>query len=483
VVLIWDTAVELSKFAGELTHFRENVSEIEGIRTTITTLSGIDKILDDAIPQELPPQAGDFIPTSIPGTKKIITKSKKLDPLGRAQLLEFLGRLNSYYGRRESKSSFHDMVGINYSISSLLDQLEGATKQVGHSLSIDLSEIIDLANNALYQRYAGLETHFEICKHLPFPFLRGISGFIAAASCVPCFIFRKISPHLKIHEVWPGFVLFGLSYSYQLMSGRILSYPASFLDKPIEDWWGITHEVAHAYYWSSRFYEDQLPADIKRYLSKISPSKEIRLTLDIEEIYAQWFDFRYIFAGDVKRYFPMIWKSWLRWERIWRLKVNYVFRSLAIFLMTDLNGFYDAQNIGVLQTIEYLKDRYDKMRNIIISGVPEFSEFVRDLTSEIIEEMCEFLIGFEGYLNFLEKRCFKKEIFDALNPPYSEISLNKHIRSLEKGLIVIDDIPNPSKLLHKLYGKYPGSNNKVPLRTTGATILTLWYKYIKEYRT
>ena len=82
--------------------------------------------------------------------------------------------------------------------------------------------------------------------------------------------------------------------------------PAGTLQRPIEDWWGITHEIAHAIYWASDFYNKDLPTDIRQYFEGIPiySSNRILFRIDIEEIYANWFDFKYIFQGDKNRYFP-----------------------------------------------------------------------------------------------------------------------------------------------------------------------------------
>jgi hypothetical protein len=479
VALTWNEPIELSRFAQELTEFRHRMSEIEGIKGTITTFLGLDELVDNTPLNEMPTPSCNSASDLFPGTEDILKKSAQLDPTIKAQLFEFLDRLNGYYRRRDSKSSFHDMTGFSYSIISGLDALKDVPVYAANRINTYLSEIIDLGNNALYQRYTGLETHFEVCKHLPYPFLRGISGYIAAASCIPNFIIKSVFSKNSIHQIWSGFVLFGLSYSYQLLPGKILSYQASSLDKPIEDWWGITHEVAHAIYQISDFYEKDLPEEIKEYFKELDPPDEF--WIDFEEIYANWFDFRYIFEGDTSRYFPTIWKSWLRWDRIWQLKLHYIIRSLAIFLGSDIKGFSQART-SYPNTEKYLESKFMEMKTLVSSRVPEFNEFVKDITSEDIIEITRIFTALEHYLRFLQEKYFKQEIFDRINCLYPDELLNDHVDSLEKGIILTEKIPNPIKLLQRLYSAYFSSNGKVPLRVNAATMLTLWYNYIQFYK-
>ena len=485
VVLTWDKKIELAQFAKEITDFRLAVGEIEGINNTLTNFSG-KKIIDNDTSLKPPPQLAGFKSEFAPGTEDVVSmlntlNPNKLDSMIRSRLLEFLGRLNSYYGRREYKSSFRDLLGVIYSILYRLNELKTASGANAISINTALSEIIDLSNNALFQRYADLETRFGTSKHLPFPFLRSINGYIAAATCIPCFIFKSVYPDIPVRQNWTGFVVFGLSYSYQLQRGQILSYPASALQRPIEDWWGITHEVAHAIYRISDFYNQELDEDIKNYSNGFSTKNPmLRLGQEFEEIYANWFDFKYVFAGNKIRYFPTIWKSWLRWERVRHNKFDYLIRSLIIFITTDLEGLANAINQGEVQP--YLKIKFNEMKDLIELRVSEFKDFAAVMTENTFIELARYIDKIEPYLRFLEKKYFEQALYDRLNPPYSEDLLNSHIQSLDAGIIVVDNIPNPIKLLHELYDKYPALENPVPLRTNAATILTLWFKYMKDFR-
>jgi hypothetical protein len=491
VIFSWDKPIALSQFASELTNCRNEVKKIGGVFGSVTTFMGLEEIIrqgtEDRSAISPPLETKRFVPELIPKTSEMLKEAETLDqqdPMRKAQLLEFLGRLNSYYGRIESKSSFEDMTGIHNSICTLFDELKNTDESNKRTfLLTQLSQMIDLANNALYQRYTGLEMHFESCKHLPLPFLRGISGYITAASYIPSFIFKNVFPEHKIRDAWPGFVLFGLSYSYLLLPGNILSYPADCLDRPVEDWWGITHEVGHAIYRLTRFYQEYLDSGVKDYIRHMAnKSEETPLAVDVEEIYASWFDYKYIFAGDKNRYFPMIWKSWLRLHRIWGHKLDYIARSLAIFISSKVEELSEAQNVGIEETNTFIEKNYREMEELIIKGVPEFTDFVKDITVKNSLDVRDYLLGLTGYLSFLEDKYYEKDLYERLNPTYTDELLQEHMHCLEKGQIITDPIPNPNKLLHMLYDRYTALKEEVPLNVSGAVIMTFCLHYSQEYR-
>jgi hypothetical protein len=150
VSLIWQEQVDLSTFARELTDFRNEISNFDGIRSTSTTLIGFN----DLSPHEPgsispPPYVEDFSPAVIPGLEYLIEQGKKLNPEESAKLYDFLGRFNTYLGRRESYLYFRDMEGIHRSIKWVLDQLSIGEKEKTYRLHTYLSQIIDLANHGI----------------------------------------------------------------------------------------------------------------------------------------------------------------------------------------------------------------------------------------------------------------------------------------------------------------------------------------------
>ncbi len=477
ITMVWSKPLSLSEFAKELTDIRSNPYVVYGIKSTNTVFLDVKELSVD--PEYKNEIEEDFNPEAIPGTDALIKNMSTLNPMVKSRLIEFLGRLNSYYMQEDTRDSFEDMARIYGAISWGLEELKHAPT---HEISIHnnfISEIIDLCNNGLFQRYEGLETHFETCKHLPFPFLRGINGLIAAGTAIPSFIFKSIFPKQTINQTWSGFVVFGLSHSYQLFSGKILSYPASSLYKPIEDWWGITHEIAHALYRMDEFYEDVLPDDIKQHLRKLETFQSSHY-VDVEEIYSNWFDFVYIFEKNQNRYFPMIWQSWLRWERVWRYRDAYLVRSFLIYLTIDIDSYKKLHHVGIKELREYTNGKYSEMIGLLSRTVPEFTKFNDGMSQEKIDAIPDIAFVMEALLYFLQYTYFDKDIYDRLNPKYPDEVLDKHVSMINQGLIVTDDLPSPIKFLHKLHDVY--ATKPVPLKATAATVLTLSLNYIRRHR-
>lgn len=484
IAFMWKCPIPLKTFVKEITEFRLSTSTIEGIKSTESIFLGTPVLSREETSSSQYSDSTEFSAVSLPDIENIMQKSSLLDPMPKAQMLELLGHLNSYYRQQDYRYSIQDVLGIQTIIITYLNELdETQDSTLKYIICTSLSEIIDLGNNGLYQRHTELQSHAGMYKRLPFPFLRGINAYLLAASCIPCFVFSRVFDEIPVRESWPGFVVFGQSYSYQLFKGRVLSLPANTLQKPIEDWWGITHEIAHAIYWASDFYNTDLPEDIKQYYKEITfdTSGHMLFSLDLEEIYANWFDFRYVFLGDTKRYFPLIWKSWLRWERTQQFKQDYLLRSLAIYITTDLDGLIEAQNKSYELTIEFLESKYEEMNRYITSSISEYDIFISSMTPKQIKEIVTNLEKLTQYLLFLENVYYEPQTFDRLNPSYPTELLNKHVELLENGVIITEDIPNPIKLLHTLHDRITEMDIQVSLQTTAATVLTLWHKYLIDY--
>jgi len=475
----WDEPIELATFAKNLTDFRNVIGKKEGVQNTCT----IFKSSEDRPTKEL----GEAKPihhsiqlSSSPLTRRFLTQSKCLDPVVRGQLLDFLGRFDTYYCRPESHSFFRDMAGLRQTVSTVLSIIPRATAEDRQLAQTYLSQVLDLANHAIYQRYAGIETHFEFDQHVPFPFLCDINGYISASNSVPFFLFSSFFGDKVIEQFWPGFVLFGQSYSYQWLSGHVLSYQASALFRPIEDWWGISHEVAHSIYWLTDFLRKRAARDIQDYISKASSEDpEKNFQIDIAEIFANWFDYKYVFCSNPSSFFPIIWRSWLRWERIWAYGEQYLVRSLATFLSGYLEDFYEARGISRPATEEFLEGKFNQMNEIILNSVPEYSRFIKHVKFQK-KSLFNVFIHLIHVLNFLENNYFDQEIYKRMNPNYPSKILQDHVSQIKRGQIITDKIPSPVKLLHELYRACRAPQKEVSLRTTAATALTLWNYYVRE---
>jgi len=378
LVIEWVEPVKTSTFAKELTDFRNSIVGKIGINSTCTMF----KSLNTGLPEKAPHTT--FWGMTFPISSSYLAKefselSARLDPVERGQLLDFLGRFDAYYYRPESQSFFGDMVGLKHTVLTVLEQIQGANPEDRQLWQTYLSQVMDLANHAVYQRYAGIETHFEFDQHVPFPFLCDINGYTSAANSIPLFLFKSFFPEGTLNDSWPGFILFGQSYSYQWLPGHILSFQAGALFRPIQDWWGITHEIAHSIYWLTEFLETIEDPEISDYITKMGNITEQDFLIDIAEIFANWFDYKYFFAGNAQLYFPIIWRSWLRWERVWAHAPQYLLRSLATFWSGYLGESYNAQYTSGPITAEFMENKFDQMNRLILGAVPDYARFIETI--------------------------------------------------------------------------------------------------------
>ena len=201
-----------------------------------------------------------------------------------------------------------------------------------------------------------------------------------------------------------------------------------------------------------------------------------------KKIYANWFDYRYIFCREKNLYFPTIWRSWLRWYRVWTYKTQYLFRSLATFVSDELHVFHEIRTkSGYPATLKYLEEKLEEMISLINKSEERFSQYLSNVSPKDKLNICKAVSKTEGFLNFLERKCFDAQVYDRMNPDYPEDVLSEHINFLNQGIIVTDNIPNPFKLLHSIRLKYMSLSKEVPLKTSAAVILSLWNAYVKKY--
>jgi hypothetical protein len=479
LVIEWKRQIKMATFAKDLTDFRFEIGDQIGIQSTCTIFKSLNA--RKTRKKDTVKSVGASLQLSATSlAKEFLKGAKHLDHVERGQLLDFLGRFDTYYCRPESHSFFKDMAGLRHTIFTVLSKIPTASAEDRQLWQTYLSQVLDLANHAIYQRYAGIETHFEFDQHLPFPFLCDINGYIAAANSIPLFLFSAFFGTEAPEEFWPGFVLFGQSYSYQWLAGHVLSYQASALFSPIEDWWGITHEIAHSIYWLTDFLGESVDHDMQDYILKVSGLTEQGFLIDIAEIFANWFDYKYVFSSNASSYFQMIWRSWLRWERVWAYAPQYLFRSLATFLSGNLSGYYEAQDKSGPAADRFLDSQFNQMNELILKEVPEYRRFLKNIQGEQQKSIIKATKHTEHFLNFLEEKYFNQRIHKRINPNYPSHALSKHVGLIQQGEIVTEEIPSPIKLLHELYRVCKVPLQDVPLQTTAALVLTLRNYYVNK---
>jgi hypothetical protein len=362
-------------------------------------------------------------------------------------------------------------------IQAELTRLADPTIEPGEALGRKayVSRILDIANHAAYQRYSGLDTHFDFHTGVPYPFLCDINGYVSAAESIPNFLYTAYSGEKDEESLWPGFVLFGQSYSPEFLPGHTLSLPAMALLHPIRDWWSLTHEIGHSFYHLLGFWEN-IPRNAfgERLRKKVDETRKI-LMFDIEEIFVHWFDYQYVFGGRADLYFPMIWWSWLRWQRPRTYPSQYVLRSFATYMTGHLRELIEAQKEGRDETLIVLRNKLEEMNKLITKKVPDYKKLLNRVDE--MDGIINVIIQLSDLLVYLQKQCFNKDIHQRINEAYPPDLLDRHVESIKKGNVINEPIPNPIKLLHQLHEEYGIGAPKVPIRATGAIVLSLWNYY------
>ena len=476
IAVNWPEPVKMSWFAEELTKFRQNIGGENGVRSTCTYFKSArtsEKNIDnDDLP--IKSEIGDEWSRI---RSEIIERSQILEGMERGKLLDFLNRLNSYLSRKETNWYFRDMKPIGMHILAELTRLADPGIEPSEDLrrKANVSRILDIANHAAYQRYSGLDTHFDFHTGAPYPFLCDINGYISAAESIPNFLYTAYFGDKEEESLWPGFVLFGQSYSPEFLPGHTLSLPAMALLHPIKDWWSLTHEIGHCFYHLLDFWK-KIPENNfgERIREKANDPRKIIL-VDIEEIFVHWFDYQYVFGGRADLYFPMIWWSWLRWRRPRAYPSQYVIRSFAAYMTGHLKELLEPQTQGREETLKVLRNKLEEMNTLIIQKVPEYKTLLSrvDETEGIINA----IVRLSDLLVYLQKKCFNKDFNQRINEAYPQAMLDRHVESIEKGNVINEPIPNPIKLLHRLHDKFGIGAPNVPIRATGAIVLSLWNYY------
>jgi len=339
-----------------------------------------------------------------------------------------------------------------------------------------LTEVADLARSAINQRYSGLEIHPETLAHSQSPILCDIRSIVLASSCLPAFVFEHLKSNGQREALWAGYVLFGNAYTPKWYPQNILALPATSIYRPIEEWWKITHEIAHAVF------------DLLRVKNKISPAFREFIILAygkdnairvLNEFFANWFDWKYIFQKDTAFFIKSIWQSWGRLPIVWEQKHQYLVRSFAVMLCESLPDLVKRWQSGreVEHIMPLLQEKWLEFVKLLRTG-SDMDRFLNDVTEKNVRDIfvhvsrsaIPMLSFFE---NLFEKSCGIEELFERLNPPYPDVMV--HVSKLLRGEVVTDPIPNPCKLHLELRKKLNGSPT---LCTEIAYILSLENLYV-----
>jgi len=480
LVAYWKTdEVSLAKFAKQLTKFR-SFAEVSGsfqkttsyLETTSHTQTN-GSVTDKIIPRptaKLGPMAAE--------TFRLIDRLER--PSLQASVTDLYLRLFSCLSSPHLESGYQDMANTLPYIASILGEITASTTPEIRKRDglFELSLLCDLARIAINQRYAGLETHPETLAHSQSPILSDIRSFVSAVSCLPYFIFSNLFPKVSPKRVWPGYVIFGTTYSPQCYPQDILAMPAVAIYDPISEWWKITHETAHAVFRLLKL-EKRMPRKLYNYVERAFDETPVSTTHALHEIFANWFDWQYVFSRDTSFFLEVVWKSWLPLPIVLKKKCQYLTRTFIIFLAQNLESYQKVSDVGNNQLIQkYIPNQWQKFIECVSKNVDEFESYIARVTEEELKDIFANTIRLVPVLFFYDSKfetaCRIQGLHGRLNPPYPK--LKEHLRALENGQVISDIIPNPCRLQVELLRR--ANRLPVSLATQGAFIFSLENSYL-----
>jgi hypothetical protein len=403
---------------------------------------------------------------------------RKIEPAGlRAAVTEVALRLNACSRDWKIGAHYADMLNTFEYVQQTATLLtkKGAAEHLRNSDRFELTRIVDLARRAILQRHAGLETRPELLAYAESPLLCDIRLLVAAASCIPYFIFDNLIPGQKAEQTWAGYVLF-FGESPRWLRQNILALPASAIFDPIGEWWKITHEAAHAVFKILEL-EQRLGKryeKIKRYVETHLNPTGVQATRMISEVFANWFDWNYIFRRDTDFYISTIWQSWLNQPAVFSNAPQYLTRTVAILIASDLQRVTDLRQRGRRKRY-LLPDLSKKLAHVerIISKYPAGADFMRRIDNQRENAVYALAERLHSLVFWLEKSfeadCGLTGLKTRLCPRYH--NLEAHASALGRGNIVMQKVPNPCELHLRLMRKQ--RNTTSDIATDAAYIFTL----------
>lgn len=419
-----------------------------------------------------------------------------LNPFLRNLVIETASRFKGYLRLGYLQASFLDMINIFSYIEYIAAEI-GSYGSNNVSVSwkkrareLQLLRLLDYCNHAIYQRYAGLESHLESASYLPFPHLCGVCRIINAASALPLYAMSQVKEGKNGWQVWMGFVCFGVNHAFQYDLAQVLSYPGEYLFRPVERWWVITHEISHIMY--EMFDEDAIFKQKEREKIESTANRSKRnnknqslydkktLTEYAEEIFATWFDFRFMHKGQSREFLKLIWSSWIELSSVWDNKKEYLARSFIVYCFEEWDELWDLWNINAKTYRKKAEEYLNKMLDSLNKQVDGFQSYSNELTNIQKEAALLLITDFFMPLTFLYEKSDHDLIDLGERILRNDSNQQKYAQDIESGIILHEKDMDPIAISIDL--SFRSLGRKVPLRETAAFILSMWHYYVTSER-
>jgi hypothetical protein len=479
LIIYWDAGqIPFKVFASALTDLRRSWSENSLVAKTTSYIE-----TERALPQKQSTAELSFGPRKshpgLPPLDHILT----VNPLAfRASLVDLFLRMASALSDEKIGRHYWDMLNTAEYICHAVENkiiASGVDQLAARETVLVMTEVADLCRLAINQRYAGLEYHPETLAHSQSPVLCDIRVAVSAASCLPYYIFNNLYDGRGAEKIWAGFVVFGGTYSPQWYNADIIALPQTFLFKPVEEWWKVTHEIAHAVYRVCDV-RNKISADLTDYVSDLFRNTGTDYEHSVSELFANWFDWFYIFSSDTNFFLKSIWESWLTFPMVWTHTVQYLTRAFFVYLCPEMSRVIKLKGTGRRDQhlLPFLKEKWESFTSII-RQIPSGKEYIEKTTDAQVQQIWTLTDALIPVMWFFqqefEKTCNVEGLYDRLNPPYP--SLEKHIGDLRSGHVTEEQIANPCKLQLELL-RLLSNGEKPTLAMEIAYIFSLEAEYL-----
>jgi hypothetical protein len=442
LLIAWDHPIAFGDLAAFVTNLRRDWAKVISRTTTYLENAIVDAPLESNTPSVAPYEFMDQ-----EEEQRLFDALHKTKPHSlRAGLSDLALRLSACLRNPLLSEYYRDMENTFEVVDDLLGKLNGGKPQIVRAAGAQATRVADAARAAMNQRYAGLELHPETLAHSHSPLLCDIRSIVAAATCLPHYVFDNLFADKRAAETWPGFVLFGGAYSPQWFDQDVLALPPSSLLTPIEEWWKVTHEAAHAVYRLTDV-DRLLPVKWHAHIQSHCKGQMNSLQM-ITEQFANWFDWKYIYRRDTEHYLQMIWPAWLDLPSVWRSKPQYLVRSFGLLIAAD------AETIGAISkepkqtgVMPLLRKRWNEFVRIV-REVPGMLTFIDEIEDPELNNTLDLTYGIFPLIRWFEKEfevcCGVTGLSERMAPEYDELA--QHVADISAGKVILEPIPDPPRL-------------------------------------
>ena len=510
----WEEPIFLKSFIPRLLEFRKKWENNCSLIETTTKLLSIEDLPE--------PSACELSSDKLDKTSYVTEKIRKLVEIGGInrylinEIVYVVSILNANIAHRTALSLFADVIHsaiVTFSllIDRYIDCLTQNLFEEKVDIEMDLLEFTANTRAALSQRFPKVEIS-DAEFGVPSTTTYLVSRVLRAASTVVEFLFGAFTktdlPNRFVEEIkrqeglpdegknmypgdytesWNGFLFFDLTEGYQLHYGEVVSLPLSHIFDPLS-WTTLSHEVAHAYYQRISLFrlEDEI---IRKVTASITKDRDIppfmfETNLFAWELFAQWFDYRHFYSGDLDFYLWSIWRTWMNVPRVLENKIEYWVRSVFVRVCSSWDmireevGEIEVRFLGnkpriVAEIKEIFRREYKILTKLLLEFFPNDFEKIKLFSTDDETVMLNILLHFYHFAHYFESFYVNDALLKIMTKKYKLTP--KHVNNILEGKIILEHIPNPFVLLREL-SRYFYIKKKDPVLST-SSVITLIYSF------